>query len=114
MKNLFVLLSFAFSSVALAGSVIIQPGETITIIPNIATTVTCGNGQSPNYCRDKAQMLNQRIMGCQSSNSTEWCLQSIWPDYKRSNASCLDEGIIVCLDACYPHQSREWCVTFCR
>lgn len=115
MKNVILLLVFFASSAALAATVNLNIGDSITLSPNTSTTVTCGlNGGST--CATPIKNLKAKFSYCKSpiNSSVSDCIEEIWPTFKSDYRSCVDEAFEVCLNFCKSDSFGLPCLDLCK
>lgn len=117
-QKTFFILGALLSTVAVAANIEISPGESIYIQANEASTISCsgeGGGGIPQVdCASKVQMLKARLDQCAPNNNDDWCVENIWPSWKQNNPTCVDDGILTCMNFCIPNNNDSWCVQTCQ
>ena len=106
---------------ASAATINLEGGDVITVNPNVSTTVRCsaaGSGSGSLDCASKADAFEVRLEACYSAAPTNpaWCVETLWPEFRRNNSSCIEEGSAVCTSTCVPRitWNPAWCVETCR
>lgn len=102
------------STVSFATVVNLNIGDSVTISANTPTTVTCG-GAGTN-CSTAIKNLSSKFEYCQNvgTSSIEECLVDIWPKFKKSNQSCIEEAYATCLSYCKEDQFGLDCLKLCQ
>ncbi len=111
-----ILAILGIQSLAYAGTIQLQNGESITIQANTQTTVQCsasGNGGSEpgQGCADAANGFRSTLEYCAKSYSGGYCANSFWPEFKKDNPGCIYAGKTACLEACSKTYSGGYCTT---
>ena len=113
MKSHLILTLSLFLSFNLNASVVhLNSGESITLIPNSQTTVTCSKN-SP--CTLHINNLQSKFDYCRQpvNPDIEGCLDLIWTDFKKFQGSCVQEAFQTCLNFCKKDQTLD-CLTICN
>jgi hypothetical protein len=107
-------LALLSSTTAFASVVNLNMGDSITISANTPTTVTCG-GAGTN-CATPIKNLASKFEYCKSvgTNSIEECLIDIWPKFKKTNSSCIEEAYHQCLEFCKEDPFGLDCLKLCQ
>lgn len=115
MKKIILLLTLTFLSTnAFSGTVNLNIGEMVTISANTPTTVTCG-GAGTN-CTTALKNLDSKFDYCMSNgtNRVEECLVDIWPKFKKTNPSCVEDAYNTCLSFCKQDPFGLECLKLCQ
>lgn len=97
----------------MAANINLKSGETITIQSNQNSSISCENASSVN-CATAVRHFKSRLDLCLSTNTTEHCINTIWPEYKKNNPLCLDEASDYCLTKCAENSETNWCLNSCK
>ena len=108
----FILVSLFVSFQLQAAIINLRVGETITLLANQNTTVTCGYDAV--NCDNAVKRFKSRFNTCLSATSTEECINTVWVDFKKSNPYCVAEGSDYCLDRCIESLDTTWCLNKCK
>lgn len=113
MKSSVLFFFTLFSLNAFAGVVNLSVGDSITILANTQTVVTCG--VDGNKCVTPIKNFKSQIDFCKGSqnNSVEECLQEYWPKFKRNYTTCVDEAFQTCLNFCKSDPFGLDCLDLC-
>lgn len=93
-------LVFFISANSYSATLNLEGGESATIQPNVATTVTCGSGGSSN-CQSKLDGLGT-LLGICRSDGGNWgnCFKDVMSKWNRANPGCVTEATILCVKKC--------------
>lgn len=112
MHKFFFLLIFTFST-AFSATILIEPGETISIYPDQETTVSCGDGGPGTNCKRAVDILSSGLVNCLKSYNgsyerTSQCIPSIWKDFKTQKPNCIFEGRQACTRICVKYYNGSY------
>lgn len=118
MKQLILVLLFAFALRSNAAAVSLKGGETVTIQANTSTTVSCnatdgGNNPHVGDCHGAGAAFLKSMEACYRSFSGGTCVDKLWPKYKAANPNCVYAGIETCLEYCEKSSSSGTCAEKC-
>ena len=113
MKSYLVILTLVFGQVALAGTINLGAGESISIQANSPTTVTCG---AAGNCALPVKNLKTKFDYCKSqvNSRVEDCLEEVWPEFVKKNPRCVEDGTETCLNFCKTAVFSLDCLSICR
>jgi hypothetical protein len=109
-----ICISFLFlTSLVNAATINLNTGDTIKVLANSETTVTC-NGTSSVDCNAKVALWSKKLDLCLKTEQTDYCLNLLWPQFKSNNPTCIDEGSQKCLDVCTVTEQTSFCLNKCK
>lgn len=111
MKFLLIALALIVTS-AQAAELNLQSGESVTLQPNVMTTVTCSGG-SGGPCAEAASALKLLIETCRTEYNANYCLDKYWPAFKSKNPSCVNSALKFCIETCRNEYSANYCADKC-
>ena len=108
----FLIILILFSIRSFSADLNLFGGESITIIANTKTEVSC-NGPTGGKCADIAKGLQKLVEGCGKTYSQYFCFTKYWPELKKNNPSCSYIGLEICMDSCMKKYSGGYCADTC-
>ena len=111
-KICILLATFSFS--CYAANINLNVGDSITLLANTQTTVTCASGDGTN-CKIPIGNLNTKFNLCtQQLNSVEDCIAKLWPNFKKGYSGCIDEAFSSCTKFCKESAINLDCLELCK
>lgn len=119
MKKLLAIVLFSFLSLnfaAYASTINLNSGDSITIMANTTTTVTCGGDGGGNLCQVPVKNLKNNFDYCKTTlgATVEGCINDIWPTFKEENRRCVADAYDTCMTFCKTSFPRLNCLETCQ
>lgn len=107
-------LAMGIATAADAATLSLNPGDTVTIQPNTATTVTCAAGPATPDCSRAIATYQSRYSTCKRSYPASTCFNNEWPAFKSRAPACVVDAFDACVQTCEESYPASTCFNNCR